>query len=304
MPAFPDIRDHFIDARWRDRFEDEVLLVAQKLKGKVRALRGEWEKDQFILRAEVAGEDCEIIHWQNSPGRWDFESTCPCDTRTFCPHAAAALIVAGKSGKIDELLKESTGVSPVVAQTPAPAAQSPADHRSPITAPTFHLRITREATDSKVVRLLLQALKIADTGEWVVARPEVIYGTHRISLTGKPGLREHPLPDGTILLRDPAAEMNAILQLQQSGLTSLTANAQFRFLLAIDQSKSAKPQGPAPASAAGLWFPNPSHGTIDQFWPWLRSTGSPQLAAAGWSVHFDSEVGHEVIELDPDAFKY
>ena len=56
MPASPDIRDHFLDSRWSTRFEDEVLLVAHKLKGKVRALRGDWEKDQFVLRAEVAGE--------------------------------------------------------------------------------------------------------------------------------------------------------------------------------------------------------------------------------------------------------
>jgi len=306
VPASPDIRDHFLDSRWSTRFEDEVLLVAHKLKGKVRALRGEWEKDHFILRAEVAGEPCEIIHWQDSPGRWDFESSCPCDTRTFCPHAAATLIAASKAGKIDDLLKGSTGVSPLVSPSPAPAAQNVTDHRSPVTdhPPTFHLRITREPTDSKIVRLLLQALKIPDSGEWVVARPEVIYGTHRISLTGKPGLREHPLPDGSVILRDPAAEMNAILQLQQSGLTSLTANAQFRFLLALDQKNTSVSNSHPPASAAGLWFPNPSHGTIDQFWPWLRSTGAPQLHDAGWTVGFDPEVGHEVIELDPDAFKY
>ena len=301
MPEPSDIHDHLLESRWRDRFEDEVLLVAGKLKGKVRALRGDWEGDQFVIHADVAGESCEIIHWQEN-GRWDFESQCPCEIRSYCPHAAAALLVASKPAKLRDLLQGTRDVPAVPDNPAAPATPKPADHPALTTRQggkaAFHLRITREPTASKVVRLLLQALKIPDTGEWVVARPEAIYGEHRISLGGKPGLREHPLPDGSVLLRDPAAEMNAILQLQQTGLASLGSHAQFRFLLALEKSRSAD------IGADTLWFPNPSHGTLEQFWPWLRATGASQLEGQGWTVSYDTEVGHEVITVDPDAFKY
>ncbi|GAA5481266.1 DEAD/DEAH box helicase [Haloferula sargassicola] len=299
MPETDDIRNHLASSAWTERFEDEVLLVASKLKGKVRALKGAWENDQFILSAEVAGEPCEIIHWQEN-GVWAFETECPCDIRTFCPHAAATLLVASKPAKLRDLLAErSAGLQTGILPAAAPAAQDPSS--AIYHPPSFHLRVTREPTDSKVVRLLLQALKIPDTGEWVVARPEAIYGGHRISLSGKPGLREHPLPDGSVLLRDPAAEMNAILQLQQAGLASLGSHAQFRFLLALEKNR---PSSIENRQSAALWFPNPGHGTLDQFWPWLRATGVAQLEAQGWSVSFDTDVGHEVIVLDPDAFKY
>jgi superfamily II DNA or RNA helicase len=301
VPADPDLRAHLLDSAWRDRFEDEVLLVGAKLKGRVRGMQGQWpDDDNFSLRAEVAGESCQIDHWRDG-ARWDFESTCTCEVRAYCPHAAALLLAASKPRKLDALLEEPTGGSgmtaPVMDQ-PAPAASSI------LHPPSFHLRVTREPTDSKVVRLLLQALKVADTGEWVVARPEVIYGEHRISLGGKPGLREHPLADGAVLVRDPAAEMNAILQLQQAGLASLGSHAHFRFLLALDQKRSPIPQSSNPPipSASALWFPG--HGTLEEFWPWLRATGAPQLQSQGWTVAFDPDVGHEVIAIDPDAILY
>ena len=303
MPADPDIRDHFTSEAWKDRFEDEVLLVGGKLKGRVRGMQGQWaDADNFALRAEVAGESCQIDHWHDG-SRWDFESTCTCDIRTWCPHAAALLTAASKPRKLDPLLDQPVGASgmtvPVMNQ-PAPASSS----STILHPPSFHLRIVREPTDSKVVRLLLQALKLPDTGEWIVARPEVIYGDHRTPLGGKPGLREQPLPDGSILVRDPAAEMNAILQLQQLGLASLASHAQFRFLLALDQKQSPISKSPNLQSpgAAAIWFP--SHGTLHEYWPWLRATGTPQLEEQGWTVGFDDDVGHEVIPIDPDAIDY
>ncbi|MBB5350989.1 superfamily II DNA or RNA helicase [Haloferula luteola] len=296
VPEPIDIHDHFSASLWQDRFEEEILLIANKLKGKARGLQGHWENESFVLHAEVAGESCEILHWREGD-RWDFESTCTCDIRTYCPHAAAALLAASKPSKLRDLLAPPA----TPPQPPVDASHSSSAIRHEGNA-TFHLRITREPTDSKVVRLLLQALKIHDTGEWVVARPEILYGDHRIPLGGKAGMREHPLPDGSLLVRDPAAEMNAILQLQQTGLASLASHAQFRFLLALEGKSRPTPQDLPPAST--LWFPNPSHGTLDQFWPWLRATGVESLQTAGWTVNFDAEVGHEVISVDPEGFKY
>ena len=306
MPEPSDIHDHLLESRWRDRFEDEVLLVAGKLKGKVRALRCDWEGDQFVIHADIAGESCEIIHWQEN-GRWDFESQCPCEIRSYCPHAAAALLVASKPAKLRDLLQGTRDVPAVPHNPAAPATPKPADHPALTTRQggkaAFHLRITREPTASKVVRLLLQALKIPDLGDWVVARPFAIYDKHRIPLAGTAGPREYRLetPEGPVVLRrDVAAEMNAIQLLQQTGLASLSSHDQYRFLLALQKTN--------PKAAAHnpqfLWFPNPGHGTLAEFWPWLRATGGPLLEAAGWSVSFDDNVGHEVIDLDPDNFTY
>ncbi len=296
MPDRPDIRPFLESESLLDRFEDEVLMVGTKLKGKVRALRSAWEEGhQFTLKADVAGETCEVIHWPEGSS-WAFESQCTCEIRSYCPHAAALLIVATKPTKLRDLLNPTSGMT-------VPVMNPSNSNRLENLTPTFELNIQREPTDSKVVRLLLQALKIPDLGEWVVARPYANYGEHRISLGGKPGLHEHPLPDGPILLRDTAAEMNAILQLQQAGLASLASHAQFRFLLALG-GKDPSSSIDHPPSAAGLWFPNPAHGELTHFWPWLRSTGAANLESNNWTVRFDDEVGHEVIDVNPDAFKY
>ncbi|MCH7228453.1 SNF2-related protein, partial [Haloferula sp. A504] len=308
MATDSDIRDHLLAGAWKGRFEDEVLGIGTKLKGRVRGLRGDWQDGQLVLRAEVGGEPCEIILWPEGSG-WDFESTCACELRSFCPHAVALLTVVSKPRKLDDLLDRNADRSAdyeIGTHPPAaPAAQNPIGTHPPAAPaarahpPSFHLRVAREPTDSRVVRLLLQALKLPDTGDWVVARPEVRYGEHRTPLGGKPGLREQPLADGSILARDGAAEMNAILQLQQTGLASLGSQPQYRFLLALDQKKDSPGASP---SSAGLWFPQ--HGSHHDYWPWLRAIGSKQLEAQGWTVSFDDDVGHEVIPVDPEAIDY
>ncbi|MGB1130995.1 MAG: SNF2-related protein, partial [Haloferula sp.] len=291
-----DIRSHLTQQLWSDRFEDEVKLVGSKLKGKVRALQlEEIDESNFTFSAEVHGERCEVNFWKDGSS-WDFESTCSCEIRSFCPHAFALLTVASKPAKLRDLFTRRAEVRKASGMTGDSVQITDAG------PPSFHLQVVREATDAKIIRLLLQALKIADSGDWVVARPVAIYGEHRIPLGGKPGLTEHRVSDELVIRRDPAAEMNAILQLQQTGLASLGSHAQFRFLLALD-GKSSGPQSGIP-DPQSLWFPNPGHGSLEHFWPWLRSTGQKQLAQSGWTLDFDEEVGHEVIEIDPDAFKY
>ncbi|MCW1884068.1 DEAD/DEAH box helicase [Luteolibacter flavescens] len=250
----------------------------------------------------MAGERCEVTLWTND-GAWDFESTCSCEIRSFCPHAAALLGEAGKPRNIGRVLDGRPVRSSHVALPGAIGEPvDPADLPHLELTPTFLLSVVREPTETKVVRLLLQALKIPDMGDWVVARPIAIYGGHRISLGGIPGPREHRVetPQGPLVIRrDIAAEMNAILSLQQAGLASLAGHSQFRFLLGLaGKGKSAT------ANEAGLWFPNPSHGALAEFWPWLRATGGPILEGSGWTVTFDHEVGHEIIDLDPDNFVY
>jgi hypothetical protein len=309
LNSLPDIHTLFDDSLWRERFDDDCLDAGLRLRAKVRELSGEWPgDDQFLLSAEVAGEKCEITLWPNDAG-WDLESACTCEIRSFCPHAAALLEEAGKPRNLGRVL-DGRPIRSTPANLPATLSHpaDPADLPHLELTPTFHLDVVREETASKVVRLLLQALKIPDSGDWVVARPMAIYGEHRISLGGIPGPREHRVetPQGPLVLRrDIAAEMNAILSLQQTGLSSLSGHSQFRFLLSLEiKNQKSSINNRQSSGAAALWFPNPSHGNLAEFWPWLRATGAPLLESQGWSVAFAPEVGHEIIDLDPENFVY
>ena len=319
MNTSPDIHAFFDDELWQERFDDECLQAGQRLRPKVRELIAEWpDEDNFTLRAEVAGEPCEVVMWP-SGGEWDFESTCSCEVRTFCPHAAALFEEAAKPKNLPRLLdgKPVRSSSPVLPGTAGlqTGSNPPEDTPHLELRPTFHLDVVREETGSKVVRLLLQALKIPDLGDWVVARPLAIYGDHRIPLGGIPGPRELRLdtPQGPLVLRrDIAAEMNAIMALQQAGLASLSGHSQYRFLLGLEiKNQQSSINNRSVAEIAGgnrqssaLWFPNPAHGNLPEFWPWLRATGAPILESQSWTVAFAPEVGHEIIDIDPDGFVY
>lgn len=299
----PDIRSFFEDGTWAGLFDEEHLQNGRKLRSKVRELAGDGSDEQnFTLRGQVAGEDCEVSCWV-SGDRWEFESSCSCEIGRYCPHAAALLDEASKPKNLVRVLEgravRSQAVPP---QMSLLSPEDPADLPHFECDPSFRLEVVRESTDSKLIRLLLQALKLPDTGDWVLARPYVIYGAHRISIGGSPGSRNHPVATSegpAVLRRDVAAEMNAIFALQQSGLASLSGHAQFRFLLGLAGKRKQDN-----ADDAGIWFPSPGHGTISEYWTWLRSSGRQQLEANGWTVAFSRDVGHNVLEIDPEAFEY
>jgi hypothetical protein len=308
-----DIHAFFDEELWHERFDDECLQAGQRLRPRVRELVAAWpDADSITLRAEVAGEPCEVSLWP-SDGGWDFESTCSCEVRSFCPHAAALLEEAAKPKNLPRLLDGKPVRSSSPGSVPGSAglqtgSNPPEDTPHLELRPTFHLDIVREETASKVVRLLLQALKIPDLGDWVVARPLAIYGEHRIPLGGIPGPRELRLdtPRGPLVLRrDIAAEMNAIMALQQAGLASLSGHSQYRFLLGLEiKNQQSTINNRQSTGASALWFPNPAHGNLPEFWPWLRATGGPILENQGWTVAFAPEVGHEIIDLGPEGFVY
>ena len=301
-----DISAFLADERWRGRFDDETLAVGARLRPKVRELRGEAEAGgQFTLHGEVVGESCEVRCWPEGAGI-AFESSCPCETGRFCAHAAALLGAAAKPGNLARLLA-GQAVRSLAPPRLEPAAALPGDGGQDLPRihgkPTFHLAIVREATTSRVVRLLLQAMKLPDVGDWVVARPYAEYEGRRLPLTGSPGQPgvEIATPAGrAVLQHDLGAELGAVMSLQQIGLASLAAHAEFRFLLAL----AGKRDGETPAEA-GIWFPSPAHGNGPaEYWTWLRDTGVAQLTADGWTVEFAPDVGHEIIDLDPDDFRY
>lgn len=302
MPPAADIRGFFENALWQERFDEEYLAVGQKLKSKVRELSGEpVDEETFILRAGVLDQTCEINLWP-SGGSWDFDASCSCDLGSFCPHAAALLVEAAKPKNLSRLLEGATVRTRQMPDLPTGNTLdlAPEDIPHLELTPSFHLTVVREPTESKVVRLLLQALKIPDQGDWVVARPFAIYGEHRIPISGTPGTREFRVDTKTgpmVIRRDVAAEYNAVQSLQQVGLGSLAGHAEFRFLLSLAGKKGITHEG-------GLWFPSPAHGPIAEFWPWLRSRGRELLNAGGWTFEVAKDVGYDVIDLDPDNWVF
>lgn len=306
--AFPDVdtrselRDYFSNGLWQDRFDEDALAAGKRLGAKVRELSGNWpDETSFTLAAEVAGERCEIACWSGGRG-WEIEPTCSCDLRNFCPHAVAMLGETSKPKNLSRLLGGSavrTRQAPELT-TGADLGLAPEDTPHLELKPSFLLEMRREPTDTKVIRLLLQALKLPDGGDWVVARPLALYGSHRIPLTGIPGPREFRTSDANgplVIRRDVAAEFNATQALQQVGLNSLAGHAEFRFLLSLAGKKG------TPAES-GIWFPSPVHGPIAEYWPWLRSRGKELLEASNWRFEVAADVGHDVIEVDPEAWIY
>ncbi len=298
----PDIKAFLENDLWAGRFDEETLTAALRIASKTRELAATWPDDaSFSLTASVAGESCEIHCWSNG-GEWEFESECSCEAHHFCPHAAAVFHEASKPKNLPRLLSGKPVRSRAVPELATAGSLEAAPEDTPYLElkPTFSLELRREPTESKLVRLLLQALKLPDQGDWVVVRPFAVYGSHRLSLTGVPGPREQQVtgPDGPLVIRrDVAAEFNATTALQQIGLTSLAGHAEFRFLLSLAGKKGAPGE-------AGIWFPSPAHGPIGEYWPWLRSRGRELIEAEGWSFVVAPDVGHEVIDLHPDDWVY
>jgi superfamily II DNA or RNA helicase len=298
----PDIHDFLQSARWQERFEEDHLGSGKKLKSKVRELASEVSADGSLrIHARVNGETCEIQLWP-SGDHWDLESTCSCEFGPCCPHAVAMMVEASKPATLRRLLEGGVVRSSQAPELSRASELIPNPEDTPYLElpPSFHLSIVREPTDSKVVRLLLQALKLPDQGDWVVARPMVIYGDHRIPLEGKPGapdLRVETSSGPRVIRRDVAAEYNALQTLQQVGLGSLAGHAEFRFLLSLAGKKGITHEN-------GLWFPSAVHGPIAEFWPWLRSRGREILTAAGWSFEVSPNVGYDVIDLDPENWVF
>ena len=194
---------------------------------------------------------------------------------------AAPAALLGEAGKPRNTSRVLDGRPVRGSQFPLPSALGdqvdPADLPHLELTPAFHLHIVREETETKVVRLLLQALKIPDTGDWVVARPVAIYGEHRISLGGIPGPREHRLetPQGPLVIRrDIAAEMNAILSLQQAGLASLAGHSQFRFLARGSRQPRARPACGFRIRVMGR-SPRSGHGCVPPVDPSSKATAGP-----------------------------
>ncbi|RYD17631.1 MAG: DEAD/DEAH box helicase, partial [Verrucomicrobiaceae bacterium] len=296
MPETADISSFLGDSRWKDRFEDDILGAANSLVSKVRDMATEETAPGSVSLTGMVGKDeAEVNFWQ-SGGGWEFETFCSCDIGSFCHHAAALLIKAGKERDPSRL--QGRGVTGAVAAA-LPTARElmkdpPPDLPRVRIEPRFSLRVTREPVD-KATRLLLQSLGQPNVDYWISAEASVTYGTHVSSLRASaPEWVSSITQDGqpVILQHDAAAENAATQQLRDTGLSSLQSNSAWKFLLNLKSRDSA-------SKTPDRWFPDPSRVPTDAFWHQFRGEMVARLESLGWTISVSDNVGHRVHEADP-----
>ena len=301
VPDLPDIHALFADSRWQDRFDDEILAAAAPLVGKVRDLQLDpTTADTLTLRGTVAGEETEVNAWPTGGG-WDLETACSCELGSYCHHAAALMLKAGRERNPQRL--QGRGVAAAVAAA-LPSAREllkdpPPDLPRVAFTPRFELHVTREPAD-RTTRLLLKSLGQPEPESWIAAEAFAIYDSHRRSLraTAPDWVSTIRLPDGqsAILRHDAGAENAAAQQLRDTGLSSLQSNSAWRFLLNLHSRESAHGKSP------DRWFPDPGRVPIDEFWFQFRGEMVARLEQAGWLVIIDDNVGHRVFQADPEQW--
>ncbi len=297
MPESSDISSFLGSARWKDRFEDEIIAAASPLVGKVKELRlEETAPGSVSLIGTVGKDETEVNLWQAGNG-WEFETFCSCDIGNFCHHAAAILTKSAKEHDPSRL--SGRGVAGAVAAA-LPGVREmmidpPPDMPRLRMEPRFELRVNREPVD-KVTRLLLQSLGQPNVDFWISAEASVSYGALRSSLrSSAPGWTSSIIHEGqpAILQHDAAAENAATQQLRDTGLSSLQSNSAWKFLLNLKSRETSHAKGP------DRWFPDPSRVPTDAFWHQFRGEMVAKLEALGWQVTILEQVGHRVHDADP-----
>ena len=302
MPNTRDLTSFLADARWKDRFDDEILAAAHAFVPKVKNLRVSGSGDEgFAIDGAVSGEETRVDLW-HSAGSWDFETTCGCDVGAFCHHAAALLLRTAKEKDASRLVGKPPPGSLAAA---LPSAREllkdpPPDLPRLSLEPSFELYVTRGPAD-RATRVLLQSLGQAEPDFWISAEARVIYGEFSSSLRSAAPDWVTPvtLPGGqpALIQHDAGAEAAAAQQLRDTGLSSLQSNPSWRFLLNL------KGREPGGAKSPDRWFPDPGRVPVDAFWHRFRGEMVARLEDAGWRVHIADNVGHRVHDADPDRWQ-
>lgn len=284
-----DLKPFFEAPDWHHRFDEYVLVQGKKLSSPkfLTDLNLEEVDDGYLLSGRVDEHDVEINLWPESESHWEFDTSCHCDFGSYCPHAAAALLRAARPNTLARLLRGGGSAPPPPAEKKKPV--TPTKTSGEKFEPTFHLEVAEEPASTRVVQLLLQALKTKRRETWLVARPLVRYGSHEFPLIKTS--TESPVE------RDKPAEFRAIEQLTRLGLTNLSTNPTYRFLLSLARKQSSE------LSVEGCWFPDPHLTTPGVYWPWFRAKATRMLAEKGWQIEIDEEFGHDVHDLNDEDFQ-
>jgi len=273
------LEEYLSEGTWVERFDEEVRGLGARLLPKVKGLRLDEGEGEICFSAEVMGEEVEGAFWEEGGG-FHFETTCGCEVGTYCEHGFATVGKLTKERKIGRFFGRSAreAVAVELARGVGEGESGREDGIAP--KPVFSLRVKKDEVD-RATKLLLQSLGEENPGEWIFAEAFVSYGNERMPLgsAGEGG-------------KTPA-EMKAIRQLKDTGLSSMKSNPTWRFLLSM-KSRSVEA-----VAETDRWFPDPGRGSVDMFWHQFRGELAKGLEDLGWGIVFESGVGHKVHDADP-----
>jgi SNF2-related domain/Helicase conserved C-terminal domain len=265
------------ESAWVERFDEELRPLGARLVSKLKDLRLEGEEEELIATADVLGSEVVATFWGQGT-RLMFETSCNCGAGAFCEHGFALLGKMAKERQLSRLLGRTTKEAVTIALEARGVVV-----KVGLDAPEarFELVVQKGGVD-RATKLLLQSLGEKDAQEWIFAEAFVSYGELR-----------KPLADAGEGGKTPA-ELRAIRELRETGLSSMMSNPAWRFLVSMKSRKISADEG------QDKWFPDPSRMAVDAFWHQFRGESAAELESIGWSVVFQDGVGHQVHEADPE----
>ena len=297
------LEEYLLLEEWRDRFDEDILVLGRKLarERKIGELHAE-EIDETNFTVTAACQSTpparmEINYWLNQGG-WDMDCSCSCHVAHFCEHAAAAMFVLAMNKNLRRLLEGNDLTSSI---TPALAAASSLlekDHPelpSFIGVPSFRLDVCREVVKDRNASIICQYLGEKEPAEWVFARAVAKYGEYELPLFSSHPEQQRLMKDrdgaAVIVRRDRAAETIAALQLRDIGLGAFDASPMLRFLHGANKRE-------LPVDSP--WLPQLPPSASAPYWHQFRAIHVPRLMQQGWAVTFTDNVGHLVHDTAPD----
>ncbi len=272
-----ELETFLAESGWVERFEDEVRMLGGKLVPKLKGLRLEGEAE-IRASAKILHHDVSANFWQQG-NSVVFDTECDCDVGPFCEHGFALLGKMAKERRLGKFFGRSAKEA-VAVEVGKKEIQKLGDWEIAGNESSFEL-IVRKDTVDKATKLLLQSMGQKEPEEWIFAEAFV---------------REAEKLRALVSAQDAdrsAADLRAIRELRETGLSSMQTNSAWRFLLSM-KSRSVEA-----AAENDKWFPDPGRIPVDQFWHQFRGESVAELESKGWSIHFEEGVGHQVYDADP-----
>ncbi len=277
MEILAALEDFLAEGAWVERFDEELRALGARLVPKVKDLRLDGEAE-ISAKADVLGEEVEATFWEEAGGI-SFETSCTCAAGAFCEHGFAMLGKMAKEKRLARLFGR-TAAEAVAMELGREVGERESGRVGDAPEPVFELAVRKGEVD-RATKLLLQSLGQKEPKEWIFGEAFVSYGNLR-----------KPLSDAGEGGKTPA-EMRAIRQLRDTGLSSMMSNPAWRFLLSMKSRSVSAEEG------QDKWFPDPGRMPVDAFWHEFRGEKVAELEALGWHISFGEGVGHEVHEADP-----
>ncbi len=280
MEIIGELEEYLAEGAWIEKFDDEVRGLGARLVSKVKGLRLDEGTGEICFSADVVGAEIDGAFWEEG-GSFGFETTCSCEAGALCEHGFAVVGKLAKERRLSKFFGRSAAEAVAVELT----AREPGNGGEGKSAPEAEFElVVRKGEVDRATKLLLKSLGEKEPTVWIFGEAFVSYGKVRNPL-GQPG-------EGG---KTPA-EMRAIRQLRETGLSSMQSNPAWRFLLSMKSRTTKADPG------SDKWFPDPGRIPVDAFWHQFRGELAGNLEETGWKISFEEGVGHQVYDADPDRW--